>query len=225
MQTIKEALFGKDPLTPKQMKRENRRNARRAAREMDRELGDIESRETEVMRNLKMACRKGETTLAKGFARDVSQLRKSKARVNQAKSAQFSLETTLNTGVNSMVIADRMQKGLESIEDMSENMNLSQVQRLGAGYASEMDRLELMNDVVEDAVNASIGGDGEDDEDTDAALIMEEVMQGLAVDAHLPSAGGAPHAPGTGMSSGDKNPSGLRPETLDLEERLRRLAD
>ena len=49
--TIRDAVLGKPPPTLREIKRENKRMARRAARDIDRQMVDIERRENDLMKS------------------------------------------------------------------------------------------------------------------------------------------------------------------------------
>ena len=243
LKTMKEYVLGKPPPTVREMKRENRRAARRAERDIGRQMADVEKREAELLSSIKAFCRKGDHKMAKATSLDLVRVRKTKQRVAGARSAQMSLQATLGNTINGAVVAESMQGGLEAMQRVSSGagMNPARISKMGASFASEMDKLQLVDEVVEDMMTTSTacggGDDDEDDEDSEAALILNEVLHAQAVAA--PPMPLAPPPPTTTRHR--EEPAAPPPiavataaaaataeaaapsRQMDLEERLRRL--
>lgn len=240
--TIRDAVLGKPPPTLREIKRENKRMARRAARDIDRQMVDIERRENDLMKSMKIACKKGDHKTSKALSLDVVRLRRTKSKVAGARSAQMSLESTMNNSINGAAIAESMKEGVTSMQKMSSGMNPMQVRRMGASFASEMDKMQLVDEVMDDAIAAQMG-DCSEDEDEEAAELVNEVLHGIAIDRHIPLAvaptnmgmpashlvqedSPAAQAAGKGNpGSGGDGGGSTNSDNLDLEERLRRLMD
>ena len=116
--------------------------------------------------------------MAKATSLDLVRVRKTKQRVAGARSAQMSLQATLGNTINGAVVAESMQGGLEAMQRVSSGagMNPARISKMGASFASEMDKLQLVDEVVEDMMTTSTscggGDDDEDDEDSEAALLV-----------------------------------------------------
>ena len=188
--SIREAVMGKPPPTLREMKRENKRTSRRAARDIGRQMGDIERREAELVKGMKAACKKGDHKMSKALSLDVVRLRRTKAKVAGARSAQMSLESTINNSLNGAHVAECMQEGMQSMHKMSAGMNPMQVKQMGARFATEMDKMEVMDEVLDDVMSAQ-AGDCSEDEDEEASQLMNEVLHGIAMASQMPVAGSA----------------------------------
>ena len=243
---MKEYVFGKPPPTVREMKRENRRAARRAERDIGRQMADVEKREAELLNQVKAFCRKGDSKMAKATSLDLVRVRKTKQRVAGARSAQMSLQATLGNTINGAVVTESMQGGLEAMKRVSSGagMDPARIRKMGASFATEMDKLELVDEVVEDMMttSAGVGGgeDNDDDEDSEATLILNEVLHSQAV-----AAPALPLAPPLTSSQAPEQPhhhdnnsvpqsipvscqqheevAAAQTSHVDLEERLRRL--
>ena len=238
--TLHDAIFGKAPPTLREMKRENKRTARRAARDISRQMTDIERREADLLKSMKVACKKGDHKTSKAVALDVVRLRRTKNKVAGARSAQMSLESTMNNSINGAAIAESMHHSVVSMQKMSSGMNPSRLRQIGTSFATEMDKMQLVDEVMEDSMAAQAGEHSED-EDEQATELMNQVLHGLAIDANIPAAAkcspfpstvhdGMAHAEDGGGAEQSHQPpgsgsGGSGQAGLDLEERLRRLMD
>lgn len=217
---VQEAVMGKPPPTLREMKRENKRTARRAARDIAKQMADVEKREAEMLKSMKVSCKKGDHKVSKALSLDVVRLRRTKAKVAGARSAQISLESTINNSLNGAAVAESMQNGVASMQKMGSGMNPAHIREIGANFSKEMDRMQLTEEVMEDAMEAQMG-DYSEDEDEQATALLNETLHGIAVDTHMPQAREIARAP---PPAGGINLELDAPEDhLDLEERLRRL--
>lgn len=234
--TLYEAVVGKAPPTLREIKRENKRMARRAARDIGKQMTDIERREAELIKSMKVACKKGDHKTGKALSLDVVRLRRTKAKVAAARSAQMSLESTMNNSINGAAVAESMKEGIISMQKMNSGMNPMQLRRMGTEFATELDKMQVVDEVMDDAISAQME-DCSEDEDEQAAELLDEVLHGIAMDTQIPAARkptnmGASVSPFVPQehhmakgSGGDSSNGVINPEGLDLEERLRRLND
>ena len=105
---IKETIVGKPPPTMREMKRENRRASKRAAREINKQVADLDKRESEMLKKLKASCKKGDHKMSKAISLDIVRVRKTKHKVANAASAQISVETTISNSINGAAVVDSM---------------------------------------------------------------------------------------------------------------------
>ena len=157
--------------------------------------------------------------MGKAIATDISRLRKTKCKVASAASTQMSLESTLNNSINGAEVMKSVQTGVETMRKMNAGLNPAQMHRMGASFSAEMDKMQLANEVVDDAMYMQSGSDDEEEEESNQ--IMNEVLQGLALDAPIPGVvQPKPHL----MKAQESNVADSL-DNLNLEERLKRLMD
>jgi len=249
--SIRDAVFGKPPPTLREIKRENKKMARRANRDIDRQMCDVERREAELMKSMKAACKKGDHKASKALSLDVVRVRRTKAKVAGSRSAQMSLECAISNNINGAAIAESMQNGIVSMQTMSRGMNPMQLHQMGSKFSKEMDKMQVVDEVMEDVMSAQMGDEDENEEEQ-AKEILDEMLHGIAIQANIPtvaSGGGggemgayqrelgilsspprpeivAQYGDGDGDGDGDGGGGGKQENfdsKLDLEERLRRL--
>jgi len=208
-------VFGKPPPTVREMKRENRRAARRAERDIGRQMADVEKREAELLNQVKAFCRKGDHKMAKATSVDLVRVRKTKQRVAGARSAQMSLQATLGNTINGAVVAESMQGGLEAMKRVSSGagMNPARIRKMGASFASEMDKLELVDEVVEDMMTTSAALPLAPPLSSSQPPEQPRHYDDISVPQSIPVS-----------SQQNKEVAAVQTNHVDLEERLRRLS-
>lgn len=242
---IRDAVFGKPPPTLREIKRENKKMARRANRDINRQMSDVERREAELMKSMKVSCKKGDHKASKALSLDVVRIRRTKAKVAGSRSAQMSLESAISNNINGAAIAESMQNGIVSMQAMSRGMNPMQLHQMGTKFSTEMDKMQIVDEVMDDVISAQLGEEDENEEEQ-AKELLDEMLHGIAIQANIPAvaSGGSgvigAHERELGISSSPPRPDtaaqhsgggggtddsgdGQGFDNLALEERLRRL--
>ena len=230
---VRDAIFGKPSPTLRDIKRENKKNARKATRDINRQMCDVERREAELMKSMKVACKKGDHRASKALSLDVVRVRRTKAKVAGSRSAQMSLESAISNNINGAAIANSMQNGIASMQTMGRCINPVQLHQMGSTFSTEMDKMQMVDEIMEDVMSAQMGEEDENEDDQSKEL-LDEVLHGIAIQTHIPPVAVASREGGMGDLSPprsemvhkariDDTSDGKDSDSTDLEERLRRL--
>jgi len=223
-------LFGKKEQTAqekaesaKTMVREWNRKIKGEQRAIERQIGRIDMEERKVQTEIKKLAAKGQLSSAKILAQEVVRTRKTKERMIMTKVRLSGVSMELEAQVATMKMASCISTSNEVMQKMSELINVREVQQTMQTMAKEMARAGLIQETLDDAMDAALG---EEDEEQAADEEVNKVLEELAIDidaqiakpgqAPLPSA--QPAAPAVVAENGQADE-----EADDLLARMRAL--
>eukprot|EP00922_Rhytidocystis_sp_ex-Travisia-forbesii_P030521 GHVS01045092.1.p1 GENE.GHVS01045092.1~~GHVS01045092.1.p1 ORF type:complete len:247 (+),score=48.22 GHVS01045092.1:3-743(+) len=183
---LKLALFvlfamgsGQTKLTLEEQLRENKRAINRSIRELDRERMALDRQEQQLVRDIKNAAGKDQMSSVKIMAKDLVRIRRHKEKFYQMRSQLQAVNLRLQTVKSTQAMSDSMKGVSKVMIKMNKEMDLPAMQQIMVEFMRESERLglteEMMNDVVDDAVN-------EPTDEMEQDRVIKQVLDEIGVD-------------------------------------------
>lgn len=178
-------LFKKED--PKELVRKWQATLRTDARQIDRQIRDVQYEEKKVQRSIKEAAKRGDMTTCKTLAKEIIHSRKAISRMYTNKAHMSSLSSSLTEQLAMIRVAGTLQKSNDVMKIVNDAIKLPEMQKTMMEMSREMSRAGLIDEMMNDALDSAL--DNEDlEEETDAEV--ERVLMEVAGEtlAQLPAA-------------------------------------
>lgn len=170
-----EWLFGKKK-TPAEVLRENKRMLDKAIRELDRERMGLQNQDKKLVMDIKKAAKEGQMDAVKVMAKSLVRNRQSVTKLYNLKSQLQAVSLKLQTLKSTQAMADAMRGATKAMGMMNKKMNIPQMQKLLMEFERQNERMEMTSDMMNDAIDDSMGADNEEEETDDlVSQVLDEI--------------------------------------------------
>ena len=140
---------------------------------------EIERAETKTKKSVKDAAKRGDVGTAKMLAKEVVRSRKAVSKLHTSKATMNSVVMQMENQMAQQKVTGHMQKSTEVMKMMSKLVKVSEVQDTMLALQKEMCKAGVIEEMVDDAMDALDDDDAEDEADDAVAKVFEE----LAIEA------------------------------------------
>eukprot|EP00882_Tetradesmus_deserticola_P001488 GHRQ01001608.1.p1 GENE.GHRQ01001608.1~~GHRQ01001608.1.p1 ORF type:complete len:229 (+),score=95.75 GHRQ01001608.1:587-1273(+) len=187
-----EWLFGKKK-TPAEMLRENKRMLDKAIRELDRERIGLQNQEKKTVAEIKKMAKEGQMDAVKVMAKSLIRNRHAVTKLHGLKSQLQAVSLRIQTLKSTQAMADAMRGATKAMRVMNKRMNLPNMQKILMEFEKQNERMEMTSDMMGDAIDDAMEGEGEEDETDDLiGQVLDEI--GISTTTQLVSAPDMPVA-------------------------------
>jgi len=205
-----------EPLTVKEQVREQKRNIDKSIRELDRERMRMEQQEKQLQGQIKKAAKEGHVDAARMIAKDLVRTRKQTQKMYQMRTQLQSVSMQMTSIQSTAAMSQAMAGVVGAMSTMNKQMDLPSMQKIVMEYERENGKMEMTQEMMDDAMDSVMAGDGEEAE-TDEVInkVFDEL--GLETGARFGAGGIGAGAP-LGQTSANANEA-----DAELDERLAKL--
>ena len=162
MQSISKFIFGP---TKEERVRAVQRQLRQEQRALDREIRQIDLATTRVKADIKRIARKGDTRNAKLLAREVVRSNKHRTRLITSKARLNSIAMQLQQQLSMFKVTGNMQKSTEIMRLSNQLVRVPEMSQSMRAMGSELMKAGVLEEMMEDTLEASALGDDQDVEE------------------------------------------------------------
>lgn len=168
-------FFKKAP-TVKEQQRDNDRELRRAARNLDRDKAALEREEKKLEMEIKKLAKEGNNDSCKILAKQLVQLRKQKNRLYSANSKISNIQITNKTMGANIAIAGAMGTTAKTMKNMNTVMNPHQIARDMEAFKHANAKMDMTDEMINDTLDDIMCESG-DEEETEGVVnqILDEI--------------------------------------------------
>jgi len=179
-------IFGKKK-TLKEILRENKREISRAIRELDRERTGLEREEKRLIAEIKKAAKAGQNNSVKTMAKDLVRTRQYVTKFIEMRSHLQGVSLKLQTVKSQNAMAEAMRGAGKSMMKMNKAVNVPAINKMMADFMRENEKSEIMQDMLGDAIDDTLGEAGEEEEtEKIVSQVLDEI--GINFDENIPDA-------------------------------------
>ena len=180
------ALFGPPPLTPAEQAAEWKRKLQDEARNMDKQVRNIQREELKTKLLAKQAAKKGDIASVKLIAREMLRARQTVKRLHTTKAQLNSVAMQINMQMSQLKVTGALARSTHIMQHMNALCNMPQVHAIMQQMSREMTKAGLIEEMVNDTMDSALDdeiSDSELDEEVNAVVkqIMEKQMRGTDV--------------------------------------------
>lgn len=178
MQSISKFIFGP---TKEERVRAVQRQLRQEQRALDREIRQIDLATTRVKADIKRIARKGDTRNAKLLAREAVRSNKHRTRLITSKARLNSIAMQLQQQLSMFKVTGNMQKSTEIMRLSNQLVRVPEMSQSMRAMGSELMKAGVLEEMMEDTLEASALGDDQDvEEEAQAEVdnVLYEITDG-----------------------------------------------
>jgi charged multivesicular body protein 3 len=166
------------PPDPKEQLREWTRGIKKEMRGIDRQMRAIEREEAKLKREIKAAAKRGQNGAIKSMAKELVRSKKAKERMTTSK-AQLNSVCLQLSQQNAMVkVAGAFAKSTEVMTTMASLLKAPEVAATMRKMAMEMEKAGVIEEMMDDAIEATEDADLDDEADAEVEAVMFELTAG-----------------------------------------------
>ncbi|XP_055344359.1 charged multivesicular body protein 3-like isoform X2 [Paramacrobiotus metropolitanus] len=230
-------LFGKTTVDPKEQVDAWTKTLRQSARDMDRQIRNIQREEERAKRSLKDAAKKGDKDVCRILAKEIVRSRNTTNKIHLSKVQINSLVLQMRHQLSTLKVSGSLAKSTEVMQAMQSLVKMPEFNRIMQDMAREMTKAGIIEEMMEDAMDVLDEDDIETAADAEVEKVLWELTEGKlgeaprAVDDSLPAASVAAgsRVPASGSRAPPLKSDHVRAvdndEEEDVESMRRRLED
>ncbi|GFR49965.1 hypothetical protein Agub_g12103 [Astrephomene gubernaculifera] len=192
----------------KEQVRESQRELRKGTRDVDREVLALRREEERLIRDIKAAARAGNTPATRVLAKSLVRLRGQIAQLQGSAAHLRGVGMQMTTAAATTTVARAVGTATKTMTAMQAALDPARVGANMAAFSRETQRLDMASELIGEAVEGALGGEGEEEE---SAELVGQVLDEIGVDlaAGMKSAprqrqaARAPAAPAAAEEEGD----------------------
>ena len=163
---------------PKEQVKEWKKQMRGEERKLDRQIQKIKNEETKVKQSIKQAAKRGDMSTAKLLAKEIVRSRKAVSRLHTSKAQMNSVVMQMQNQMAQQKVMGHMVKSTQIMGAMNRLVKIGDISQTMQAMQQEMCKAGLIEEMVDDSMEAL-----DDDDDDDAAdEEVDKVMQELNAD-------------------------------------------
>ena len=174
----------------KEVAREWQRKMKHEMRTIDRQIGKIDREEEKTKKELRAMANKKEIKSTKILAKELVRSRVAKERLLVCKTQMNSVLMSLQQQVSTMKIGEAMKFSTDIMHGMKQVIKLPEFNATMLDMASEMEKMGVIDKVIQDTTDAIDDVDIEDE----IELEMHKIFEELAIDTSSMFGGPEKHA-------------------------------
>ena len=167
-------MFGKKKTVEQQCK-ESKREMNSGARDMSKEMTKLDRQEKEMMAEIKKLAAKGDVASAKVIGKQVVQLRDQKKRLTTMKTHMTGMAAKTTTMAAQNKQLEMMKKTAGIMGQVNSQINVGDVNKIMQDFAMQNQRMNITEDMMDDALDGLDGMDIDDETDNVMGQIIDEV--------------------------------------------------
>lgn len=171
------ALFGRRK-TPEEMLRQNQRALNKVIRELDRERSQLERQEKKLVVDIKKMAKSGQIEAVKIMAKDLVRTRNFVKKFILMRANIQAISLKVQTLKSQAAMANAMKGVTKALKRMNSKLNLPQLQKIMMEFERESEIMDLKEETISDTIDDAIG---EDDEDEESEVIVNQVLDELGI--------------------------------------------
>jgi len=171
---MQEALFGK-PADPKEQVRKWKQQLRAEQRVVDRQIRGIQREELKVKQSVKASVKRGDLSNAKMLAKELVRSRKATNRMHASKATMNSVVMQMENQLAQVKMTGHMQKSAQVMAQMNKLIKVTDIQQTMQEMQKEMMTAGVIEEMVDDAMEALDDEDAEDAADEEVQKVLEEL--------------------------------------------------
>lgn len=171
------ALFGRRK-TPEEMLRQNQRALNKVIRELDRERSQLERQEKKLVVDIKKMAKSGQMEAVKIMAKDLVRTRNFVKKFILMRANVQAIALKVQTLKSQAAMANAMKGVTKALKRMNRQLNLPQLQKIMMEFERESEIMDLKEETISDTIDDAIG---EDDEDEESEVIVNQVLDELGI--------------------------------------------
>lgn len=200
----------------RELRRENDRTARSAARAMDTELRRLRAEEAKMKSEMKMLARQGKMAEAKMLAKNLAQNQKFQQKCFSSKYQVSSMANQGNMALAQQKVTEVMGDTVGMMAKVNARADVQGAMHVAQQYEMEAGKAEMQSEMMDDALETAFGG-AEVDAETDNILAEVLAEAGMEVGSKVNAAGPTPSAVPTHAA---RDEAARQQESYDIERRL-----
>ncbi|KAL1511456.1 hypothetical protein AB1Y20_006255 [Prymnesium parvum] len=171
---MQEALFGKAP-DPKAQVKKWKQQLRHEQRIVDRQIRGIQREEIKVKTSVKAAVKRGDLSNAKMLAKELVRSRKATNRLYASKATMNSVMMQMENQLAQVKMTGHMQKSAQVMAHMNKLVKVADVQETMQEMQKEMVKAGVIEEMLDDSMEALDDEDAEDAADEEVQKVLEEL--------------------------------------------------
>ncbi|EPY37420.1 charged multivesicular body protein 3 [Angomonas deanei] len=177
-------MFGRT--TPEEEVKKWTRQLRSEQRKIDMQITRIRREEQKVKMSMKQAAKQNDTVAVKMLAKELVRSRKAVNRMYTAKTQMNSVAMQLQNQLAQAKVAGGLQKSGEIMKEMNALVKVKEVQQTMMEMSKEMAKGGIMEEMMNDTLDAALDDDISDTElEDEVNKVVEEVTQNQMAGAHV----------------------------------------
>lgn len=200
----------------RELRRENDRTARSAARAMDGELRRLRMEETKMKSEMKMLARQGKMAEAKMLAKNLAQNQKFQQKCFSSKYQVSSIANQGNMALTQQKVNEAMGDTVGLMAKANARADVAGAMSIAQQYEMEASKAEMQGEMMDDALEGAFGGE---EVDAETENILNEVLAeaGMEVGSKVHAAGATPSSL---PAHAARDEAARQQESDDIERRL-----
>lgn len=171
-------LFGKAP-TVKEQQRQNDRELRKAARDLDRDKAHLEREEKKLELEIKKMAKEGDNDGCKILAKQLVQLRKQKARMYAANSKITGVQLHNKAMTSNIAIANAMGTTAKTMGNMNKVLNPQGIAKDMEAFRQANAKMDMTDEMISDTLDDIMGESGDEEE---SEGIVNQVLDEIGIE-------------------------------------------
>ncbi|CAB3261347.1 unnamed protein product [Arctia plantaginis] len=171
-------LFGKTP-TVKEQQRQNDRELRKAARDIDRDKANLEREEKKLELEIKKMAKEGNNDGCKILAKQLVQLRNQKARMYNANSKITNVQMHNKAMTSNIAIANAMGTTAQTMGNMNKIMNPHQIAKDMEAFKQANAKMDMTDEMISDTLDDIMAESGDEEE---SEGIVNKVLDEIGIE-------------------------------------------
>merc|ERR1712168_98549 len=171
-------LFGAAKADPKKQVNEMSQLLRRETRAIERQIRDIERQQQKTTQMLKQNAKKGDKAACRILAKEIVNSKKAVSRMYQSKAQLNSVMMNMKTQLATIRLTGAVEKSTTVMASMSKLIKLPELQKTMTNMSREMEKMGIMDEMMEDAMGALDDDDIEDAVDAEVDKVLFELTAG-----------------------------------------------
>lgn len=167
------------PLTEKEMMRENQKLLRKSVRELERETENMIRSERELMAKLKGQGRKNQLRAAKTTAKQLIRIRNAVSRFEEMKCQLEGVAISIRTAQSTASMGRAMQGAARSMYLMNRTINMPQLERILKAFQEESDVLGVKQENMDETLDHILKSDGDEEAEEE---LLAQVLDEAGID-------------------------------------------
>ncbi|KAI9745154.1 MAG: ESCRT-III subunit protein did4 [Claussenomyces sp. TS43310] len=174
---IVEWAFGKR-MTPAERLRKHQRALEKTQRELDRERVKLENQEKKLIVEIKKSAKAGQMGACKIQAKDLVRTRRYVEKFYSMRTQLQAISLRIQTVRTNEQMMQSMKGATRILGGMNRSMNLPALQRIAMEFEKETDIMDQRQEMMDDAIDDSMGAD----EELEGDEVVEQVLEEIGVD-------------------------------------------
>lgn len=168
-------LFGKT-VKPEEVVRKWQRELRKEERNIERSIRDLDREEQKVKLEIKQAAKRGDQKTARILAKQIVQSRRAKERMYKSKAELHSISLALTHQLATMKVSGALAKSAAVMQSMNNAIKLPAIQQTMMAMGREMEKMGLIEEFMDDALEL------DEDEEDEAQEEVDKVLDSILLD-------------------------------------------